>query len=201
MPDPTKALTSIPFNSLIGGPLDAAVQAQAKAAMTAVGFIRDVGFDAQNNVNNISFKVKKGDAETEISVPLLTVVPIPFLRIDDMTVSFKANISATQETEDKTLTSRDASVKVGASAKYLFFKANLDASYSSKKDSSSTQNSKYSVEYTVDVRVHAVQDDMPAGLARMLSILTDTIEGPAAAAGTDTGTTPKSSGGSKSPQN
>ena len=54
----------------------------------------------------------------------------------------------------------------------------------SKKDSTSTSSSKYSVEYTIDINVHAVQDDMPAGMAKILGILTEAIaandQGPAA---------------------
>ncbi len=42
----------------------------------------------------------------------------------------------------------------------------MNASYSSKKDSSATRDSKYSVEYTMDVAVHAGQDSMPAGMAK-----------------------------------
>ena len=69
-----------------------------------------------------------------------------------------------------------SSASLEASASYWFVKAKMNASISSKKDSSSTQNSKYSVEYTIDVNVHAVQDDMPAGMSKILNILADTIE-------------------------
>lgn len=51
--------------------------------------------------------------------------------------------------------------------------AEFKASYSSKKDSKATQNSEYSVEYTQDVRVHASQAGMPAGLATVLNILSN----------------------------
>jgi hypothetical protein len=34
------------------------------------------------------------------------------------------------------------------------------------------------VETTIDVHVRAVQDELPAGLAKMLNILADTIEAP-----------------------
>jgi hypothetical protein len=36
------------------------------------------------------------------------------------------------------------------------------------------------VETTIDVHVHAVQDELPAGLAKMLNILADTIQAPPA---------------------
>ena len=176
-------LQALPFGALIGGPLDAAIEAQGRAAMSSVGFIRSVGFDADGKVQNIKFKVTKGGeageaAETEIEVPLLTIVPIPFIRIDEMTIDFKANISSCNEAEDKSSSSVEKSASLEASARYLFFKAKIDASVSSKKDSESTKKSKYSVETTIDVHVHAVQDELPAGLSKMLDILTDTIKAP-----------------------
>ncbi|MEQ9608282.1 MAG: DUF2589 domain-containing protein [Kiloniellaceae bacterium] len=171
-------LQALPFGSLIGGPLDAAIEAQARAAMSSVNFIRSIGFDDKGAVQNITFTAKKGDTESEITVPLLTIVPIPFIRIDEMTIDFKANISSSTESEDKTVQSVNKQAKVIASARYLFFKANLEASISSKKDSESTRNSKYSVETTIDIHVHAVQDELPAGLAKMLNILADTIQAP-----------------------
>ncbi len=174
-------LQALPFGSLIGGPLDAAIEAQARAAMSSVNFIRSIGFDDKGAVQNITFTAKKGDVESEITVPLLTIVPIPFIRIDEMTIDFKANISSSTESEDKTMQSVNKAAKVSASARYLFFKANLEASISSKKDSESTKNSKYAVETTIDVHVHAVQDELPAGLAKMLNILADTIQAPPAA--------------------
>lgn len=174
----TSELQSLPFGALIGGPLDAAIEAQGRAAMSSVDFIRSVGFDKDGKVQNIDFKVTKGDDETEINVPLLTIVPIPFIRIDDMTIDFKANISSCSESEDKSSTSTEKKAQVEASARYLVFKASLNASISSKKDSESTKKSKYSVETTIDVHVHAVQDELPAGLSKMLDILTDTINAP-----------------------
>lgn len=182
MADANRALQSLPFGTLIGGPLDAAVEAQAKAAMTTVQFIREVGFDRNGEVNSISFTATKGDNRTTITVPLLTIVPIPFLRIDEMTIDFKANITASEESRDESSASSDTSVQAKVGGSYWFVKASMQASYSSKKDSRSTKDSRYSVEHTVDVHVHAVQDDVPGGLARMLGILTNTIEEPAAAA-------------------
>jgi len=44
MPNPGKELSSIDFASMLGGPLNAVVDAQAKAAMSSVNFIKAVGF-------------------------------------------------------------------------------------------------------------------------------------------------------------
>ena len=173
----TKELSAIPFGSLIGGPLTAAIEAQAKAAYSTVEFINAIGFDEEGSVQNITFKYKgpeQSDIQT-LQVPLLTIVPIPFIRIDDMTIGFKASMSQSTGMESKQSDIVEKKAKISGSASYLFFRASLDASISSKKDSTSTKNSKYAVEYTIDVNVHAVQDDMPGGLAKVLNILTESI--------------------------
>ncbi len=169
-------LQALPFGSLIGGPLDAAIEAQARAAMSSVNFIKQIGFKQDKSVETITFTAKKGKEVSTITVPLLTIVPIPFIRIDEMTIDFKANITSATQSEDKTVESTEKAAKVEAGGRYLFVKASLEASISSKKDSESTKNSRYAVETTIDVHVHAVQDELPAGLAKMLNILTDTIE-------------------------
>jgi hypothetical protein len=178
MPMPvTKELSAIPFGSLIGGPLTAAIEAQAKAAYSTVEFINAIGFNDDGDVQNITFKFKGPEQNgiQTLEVPLLTIVPIPFIRIDDMTIDFKASMSQSTGTETKQSDIVEKQAKISGSASYLFFRASLDASVSSKKDSTSTKNSKYAVEYTIDVNVHAVQDDMPGGLARVLNILTESI--------------------------
>ncbi|KIH76030.1 Protein of unknown function [Geoalkalibacter ferrihydriticus] len=172
----TRQLGNIPFGALIGGPMTAAVEAQAKAAQSSLGFIEGVAFDDQGKVRDVTFDYEGPGGPQTLTVPILTIVPIPFIRIDDMTINFKASINASTETSTTTSTSKEGKVALAGSAKYLFFSAKLDASYSSKKDSSATKNSKYSVEYTMDINVHAVQDDVPAGMAKVLNILTDNIK-------------------------
>ena len=59
---------------------------------------------------------------------------------------------------------------------FAMWKVGVSGSVSSKKDSTATNTSKYSVEQTMDVSLHAVQDDMPAGLAKVLDLLKDEIK-------------------------
>lgn len=177
----TQLLGAIPFGHLIGAPLTAAVEAQAKAAQSTLTFIEAVALGQDGNVRTIAFKFKKtkDDGTTEnasLTVPILTILPVPYIRIDDMTIDFKASISASTDSEEKTADETTAKASLSASAKYLWFSAKFDASVSSKKDSSSTRSSKYAVEYTIDIHVHAVQDDIPKGLATVLQILNESIQ-------------------------
>src|SRR3954465_6023003 len=44
MPNPGQELSSIDFESMLGGPLIAVIHAQAQAAVSTVNFIKEVGF-------------------------------------------------------------------------------------------------------------------------------------------------------------
>jgi hypothetical protein len=171
MDQATSALQGIPFEHLIGGPLNAAVSAQALAAKTSVDFIRSVGFNEKGEVNTVKFVYQRDGRIVSLDVPLLTIVPIPYLRIDDMTINFKAQLSASGDTSTSDSTSLDAKANLEASGGFLGQRYKFNASVSAKKDSSSASSSKYSIEYTMDISVHAVQDDIPKGLATVLGLL------------------------------
>lgn len=179
----TNALQAIPFSSLIGGPLDACIEAQAKAAKTTWDFIKQVGLnedkDGQRSAINVTFAYQKDGQMMNLVVPLLTIVPIPYIAITDVSIAFKAKISAEASTITEATESESKNGELSGSAGVGFgpFSAKVDfkGGFSSKKDSKATQESKYSVEYTMDVAVKAGQDSMPAGLAQVLNILQSSI--------------------------
>lgn len=180
----TNALQALPFSSLIGGPLDAAIKAQAMAARTSWEFIQQVGLSTDKETDkkeavNVTFMYNKNGQMVKLMVPLITIVPIPYIAIDEVSINFKANISASSSSVSET--SESTALDAGGSAKASFgygpfsVEAEFKANYSSKKDSKASSESKYSVEYTMDVAVHAGQSDMPAGLATVLNILQSSI--------------------------
>lgn len=104
-----------------------------------------------------------------LTVPLLTIVPIPFLRIDDMSIDFTAKISQFYEkTKSETSTSTKA-----VDGKSGWFSTYMGISGSVTSSANGTTNSDYktSTEYTMNVQLRATQETMPAGLAKILSIL------------------------------
>jgi hypothetical protein len=184
----TQQLNNIPFECLIGGPLTAAVKAQGLAAKETATFIQEVGFvlDEKGNatLRTVEFqysrltKNAKDETDTEdvtIKVPLLTLVPIPFIRINDMNINFKAKINANSKVESSEKSSTEKNAKLTGGVSYWFYKVNFEGGISSKSDSTASRHSDYSVEYTMDVNVHATQDSMPAGLQVVLNKLTDSI--------------------------
>ena len=181
----TNALQAIPFGSIIGGPLKACIEAQAMAAQTSWQFIQEVGLNTDPNTGqkeavNVSFQFMQNGHMVQLNVPLLTIVPIPYIAIHDIDINFKANISASSSSvnEQSSSSALDAGAEASIGAKWGAFHmdAKMKANYSSKKDSKATQESKYSVEYTMDVAVKAGQDSMPAGLAKVLELLGSALD-------------------------
>lgn len=170
-----QALQSIPFNNLIGGPLSAAVQAQGQAAMTCIEFIERVGFKIPDPskpndkaVKEVTFKYAKLD-ETgatknfNLTVPILAIVPIPYLRIDEVLIDFSAKLN------DSITSSETSSFNAGFDAGGGWGGFSFRASVSYKNDKSNTSSS--TQDYAMAVKVRAVQAEVPGGMKRILDML------------------------------
>lgn len=180
----TSALESIPFESIIGAPLDACIKAQALAAQTSANFIKNVGMQDRNGDGvqeaiNVSFTFIQNGKMARLNIPLLTIVPIPYIAIQNIDIAFKANINASASTSDEISSNSEFSSETSGGGRYgwgLFgVNLNMKAAVSSKRDSRATQDSRYSVEYNMDIGIHAGQDSMPAGLAKVLEVLNSCI--------------------------
>ena len=147
------------------------------------------------SVKMVSFSYEKtGDdgsiSKFHISVPLLTIVPIPFIRIDEMNINFTAKLSEAHTSSD---TSTDTAKDSESSKSYSSTSSrssswwwrssrrsySQNSSYSSSHNSSSSESSstsRYNTEYKMNIQVRAVQDDMPAGLSKILELLNSSIK-------------------------
>ena len=121
----------------------------------------------------------------KIDVPILTMMPIPFIRIDYTDIEFNVKINSVANTSSSDTSNTDIKSDTTAGYKGWGFKASttLNASFSNQKASSSSEEVKK--DYSLNIKVHAVQDDMPAGMSRILDILEENISmkaisGPAA---------------------
>ena len=189
-------LRQIPFGVLIGSPMKAAIEAQALAAKTTVEFIEKVGFipadkdqdllfideakDADGGkVRNVTFAYKKVDEngvgkDVSLTVPILSIVPIPYLRLDEMTIDFTAKLEDQVANTTKTDFKLDSSVK--GTYKAWWSPISLEMRTSMSYANSRQTASRYTREYTMKIHVRAVQDDIPAGLERVLDLLEQTIK-------------------------
>src|SRR3989440_1404310 len=105
---------------------------------------------------------------SRLTVPLLAIVPIPFIRINDMTIAFEYSIKDIETHEQTT----SAKVSVEAKASYWFFSATLKGSYSNQ----SVNKRETDQRATLKINVNAVQDRMPEGLGRVLDILHESMK-------------------------
>lgn len=215
MPSPGQELASIDFESMLGGPLIAVVNAQAQAAMSTVNFIKQVGFKkkAEESAGGdtgteepiyVTFKYPKelspyqpavaadpGDPNAtpprparpavlavpavfetqQLTVPILTMLPIPFIRIDLATVDFNAKINSVEYRKTDTNLKIDSELE--AKAGWLFGSAKLKVSTSYQRTTS--QGTTVDRTYSLAIHIKAVQDEMPAGMEKLLSILEGAI--------------------------
>jgi hypothetical protein len=181
----------LPMGELIGGPLNAACEAQVKLAQATADFIKVIGFlqPAADSTDPYSggtrtatfrFKrpvdnpaVKPGEPgstmeeEVEICVPLLAIVKVPNLSITQVDVTFDMEVKSSFATKESTdmEASLDASMSVG----WGCFSASVKIHGSVASHKENTRSSDNSAKY--HVLVHAEDKGMPEGLSRVLDIL------------------------------
>ena len=181
-------LGSIDFATIIGGPLDACVRAQSNASISTVSFINEVGFETDSSgtkkLRMAEFKYKRsvpnpaydpenpGSAtptiqqDAEIIVPFIALLNVPSFRIESCEVDFNVKLNSTYTKN----VSDESGINAGASGGWGPVKFKVDVSY---KRSSST-GIKVEKEYSLGVKVRATNDEMPAGLEKVLGLLGST---------------------------
>ena len=172
-------LQGIPFENLIGGPLNACIQAQNDAAMTSINFINNVCLNEDKETGEksavyVSFSFIQNGRKVVINVPMIAIVPIPYIAINSVDISFKATVNGVESESSSTETEYESKGTKKSTRKTGLFRkktTTINSTFSTKRDSKSTQDSKFSVEATIDVAVHAGQESMPAGMAKILEML------------------------------
>lgn len=176
----TNALGALDFTALIGGPMDAIIKAQALAAKTTYEFINEVGLTTDPDTGekkpvNVTFQYNNNGQVATLTVPLLVILTVPNIEVSSFVIDFIANISASSSSTEETSVDTDLGIEAEAEASLkvgpFSLKIRAKANYSSKQHSKAAQESKYSVEYTMNVNVQGGQADMPAGLQTVLNIL------------------------------
>lgn len=130
----------------------------------------------------VKFFKRKGKAAQEaqfqdmtLQVPLLTIVPVPFIRVASTDIELNVKINSIYNSTESSDTNVKSGMNSSASGRSLFFRGNvsINASVSHQKKKSTTEDVKK--EYSLNIKIHAVQDDVPAGMGRILDILEESI--------------------------
>lgn len=185
----------LPMGDLIGGPLTAACDAQVRLANATADFIKVIGFlppppdakdgQAVGDVRKVSFRFDRpaqgaaADPTTgampmetvELEVPMLAVVKVPNLSINKVDITFDMEVKSSESSREAT----DATASLEAEAKVGWgpFSASVKISGSVSSHKENTRSSDQSAKYHVEV--HASDDGMPEGLARVLDLIGQSV--------------------------
>lgn len=176
MPVDGREISSLDFANLIGGPLNAIVEAQAKSAIATANFIREVAFDKEGRAVLSEFRYNRvgedgREQEVRLSVPFITMLPIPYVAIESAEIEFNAKITSTRESSS----SQSFNGELGAGVDSAWFKGvSVSTKMSYQKQSASQEKEQRSFDMRVLVRLRSAE--MPPGTERLLSALEGALE-------------------------
>lgn len=183
MADLGKNFATLPIDQLICAPILAVAQGQAELCrvyldnLFALAFKKgDIGKE-NAEINSVKFKLTRmvlgENGETapqqfDVEAPLLSLVPVPALTMDEATVRFTMEIKEVQT--DTSKSSAETTADAG------FSKWGFHASIKGKVTASSqhTRTSDQSAKY--DIYARAVQQPPAEGMAKLTSIFASVIE-------------------------
>lgn len=160
------------MEQLIGGPLSAAAGASKQLADSTAEFINRIGFDQEGKVRTVAFAYQKRSMnedgtsnldEMKVQVPMLAIVPIPNLQVDEVNILFDMEVKQSEKSESAV----DLGASISGTLNLGVFKVSVTGNVSAH--SSNTRSSDNSAKYHVDVR--ATNHGTPEGLARVLDMM------------------------------
>lgn len=187
MPNPNfpAELGSIPYEAVIGGPLNAAVAANAQASQVATQFIREVAFttdetDGSTEPVTVTFSYEKSVIDEDgneaierftLTVPLLLMLHVPYFEVNEVTIDFNVRLHSVQtfQVSDKFGINAEVSGKHGWLTGHVKFK--VGASY----QRNSSRGEKIERTYDQKVHVQARSIEAPAGVTALLGVLEEVI--------------------------
>jgi hypothetical protein len=198
-------LQSLPLEYMLSAPLTAVIKAQALAAKTTIDFIEQVGLEddgtGELKVRSAQFTYSAPVADptnpgaviyqdAQLTVPLLSIAPVPYIRASDLRVNFEFKIRDVQSAASQKEVTGSFGIesnttvqsKYGGGLLGMFggpsgqFEQKTKISMSVTSANKSTSSSKTDRSATFTMTMNAVQDEMPGGLAQVLNILTEAIK-------------------------
>ena len=158
--------TGLPIENLIAAPLLAAAEGQKTLAATTASFIQEVGMDKDGNTKSVKFKYEDGSESVALDVPLLSIINIPSLCVDEIGINFDMEVS----TQTASKSSTDSSATASASVGWGCWSAKFEGKVSHHSENS--RKSDTSAKYTVSVKG---KQEKPEGLMKVLDMLNNSI--------------------------
>ena len=202
MPDQDRGLTSmaqqfsgLPIKSLIGAPLIAGAEANAKMAITQTQFMLSTCFNVTADVPpqykpiminmTLTRSVINADGtsgtpvETKFDLPLLTIMPLNSLAVDSITVNFEMEVKSSFSNDKETSSESESAAKGEFKAKvgYGCFSAEVSGSVSSSSKSAASEKSHYAKSNSAkyEINAHAGQLPLPEGVTTIIKAFSECI--------------------------
>jgi len=175
LPEPQSGVLSLA--QLIGAPIHALVDAEAQSAMATARFVRSVGFTGDGEgmgdlgelqMARFTRKRRNTDGteeEVEVQIPLLSMLPIPALQIKDAELDYTVKIIQTEAMPSR----RAEADQLMPGGELREPPATLRASFA--RDS--RPGDRRSIDMLVKMKLRIEQADMPAGLAQLLALASE----------------------------
>lgn len=158
-------LQELDFNRILGAPLSACVNAQEEAAQATLQYLNEVVFtqagddDSSLEPVTVSFYFESAGQVHLIVMPLLLIVPVPYLQIDRVDLTFQATVTESRMNHDTR-------------------KLSLKAKYSAPGDSaevSKETKAEYMNKRCIDINLSVTSADMPMGISKLLEIFNNQL--------------------------
>lgn len=115
-----------------------------------------------------TYETKYSVVPSKLTVPLLAMVPVPYIRVNDMTIDFEFQIKDMVTRESTTEKKISTKARVGG----WFYKVTIKGAYSNRTVNKRETDRRT----TLKVTVNAVQDQIPEGLGRVLDMLNESMK-------------------------
>ncbi|KUM03629.1 hypothetical protein AWB61_19245 [Chromobacterium sp. F49] len=194
--------SGLPMKSLIGGPLQAAAEAQQSLAMTQTNYILETGFSRITDKNGklvgykpitaaielagtrpvvgTDGKVTPANSALTLDFPILTMMPIPSMAVTSVDITFDMEVksSYTHETTDDSSSKLHVDSTWDAKAGWGCFSVEVKGSvaYDSSNSHSDTQSYQKSNDARYHVEVKAEQQPLPDGIKMLLQAFSKNMD-------------------------
>jgi len=164
----------IPLEFIIATPLLTTIQAHKVAALTTLEFIQQLK-DSENA--EFSVKVKRVNADgtesledRKISVPLLSMVKVPSLNFDSLSVSFNYSIQQVHKATSSTSGNLQGKLETtGLLSKFV------GASFSGSLEKKTNEELSSSRSGNLEIKIHVSESPLPPGLQKIIDAMVSGI--------------------------
>jgi hypothetical protein len=186
-----ETLRNLPLESMLTSVLNAAIKAQAEAALTTAEFVKQIGFVADSEespllddtespqklkVRQAELSIESGDDTTTVKLPFISLFNIPSLEIDSLDWSFKAELKSIESFRTDVKYKYARSVSGGSNAEIITGKvpiqlgARMKVEVKEQVDFAVRAASARQQKYSLAVQVKAGNGPTPRGIERLFDI-------------------------------